>query len=480
MKKLSNLKPARVFYYFEEISQIPRGSGNMDAISSYCMEFARTHNLKAFRDDANNVVIFKKASAGYESAEPVILQGHLDMVCQKEETCNIDFEKDGLSLYVDGNFLKADGTTLGADNGIAVAMILAILESDTIVHPPIEALFTTDEEIGMIGASAFSTDCLHGKRMFNLDSEEPGMATVSCAGGSDLQVTLPVVRKTISGEKVTINLKGLQGGHSGVLIGEGRVNADILAGRVLQYAKQFADFELISINGGDKGNAIPLACTIEVLVQDAETFTASMEEYFATIQKEIAQREPNFAPTITRNGIGEYAVLDADSRDKLIYMLLCAPNGVMDMSAEIENLVETSLNLGILKTEPDSVFMHFTLRSNKKSALEFLEQKLKAFLEFAGGSVKTFGHYPPWEFKENSTLQKIYKETFREMFGYEPAITAIHAGLECGVFSGKIDGLDCISIGPEMYDVHTTGERLSISSTEETYSLLLKLLEQCK
>ena len=479
--KFEKIKPVRVFKYFEEITKIPHGSENMDKISSYCMEFAEKTGLKAIRDEANNVIIFKPASKGYESAEPVILQGHLDMVCQKEPENQIDFEKDGLRIYVDGDFVKADGTTLGADNGIAVAMIMAILESDEYKHPPIEAVFTTDEEIGMIGAGKLDIRLLKGKKMINLDAEEPDTLTVSCAGGSDFKLTVPAKRKLVRGQRVTIKINGLMGGHSGVEIHRGRINANILAGRILDFAKTVSDFELISICGGDKGNAIPLACLIEIVTFNAEAFCEKMRMYFEIIKAEYADsEEKDLDIVIDAKESGEYAVISSEISEKLIYLLLNAPNGVQKMSSTIEGLVETSLNLGILKTEEEKITMLFTLRSNKKSALDFLEKKMKTFVSIIEGEVEASGHYPPWEFNSDSTLQNMYKKVFADKFGYEPTVVAIHAGLECGIFSSMIDGLDCIAIGPQLHDVHTVKERLSISSTQEIFELLLKLLENCR
>lgn len=479
MGKLSSLEPKRVFEFFEEISAIPRGSGNMRQICAYCMEFAEKQGLRAECDAANNVIIYKDGTEGYEAAEPVILQGHLDMVCQKAEGCNIDFEKDGISLIAEGDTLRADGTTLGADNGIAVAMILAILASDDLAHPPIEALFTSDEEIGMLGAMALCADGLKGKRLINLDSEEADTITVSCAGGSDFCMTMRPERKAVRGTRIIINLKGLAGGHSGMEIDAGRVNADILMGRVLNEAKSIGDFELISVNGGDKGNAIPPSCRAEIAVVNEKEFVRRLSESLAVIKNEIADREPNFAPSLKVAETGEYRAFSAEVRDRLIAALLCVPNGVTERSVSIEGLVETSLNLGILKTEEDRLTMHFTLRSNKRSALEFLEKRLMCFADEFGYEAESFGHYPPWEFRADSPLLELCKECYEEQYGSKPSVAAIHAGLECGVFAAKIKDLDCISIGPDMSGVHTVGERLSISSAKATYELVLKILARC-
>lgn len=476
MRILENLEPKSVFGYFEELSQIPRGSGDMEKVSDYCIEFAKEHSLKAVRDAANNVIIYKPASKGYENYAPVILQGHLDMVCQKDEGTGIDFEKDGLELYTDGDYIKAKGTTLGADNGIAVAMIMSILASDDIAHPPIEAIFTTDEEIGMIGAMALSLDEIKGKRMINIDSEDSRVVTVSCAGGSDFKMTMPLEREKVNGKCIEVTVKGLKGGHSGVEINSGRVNANILLGRILGELRKKCKFSIISVDGGDKGNAIPLSATAKIVANDDEKALAILNEYEKVIKEEISAREENFALKLEVSE-GEYDAIKTPETDKIINLFLCAPNGVMEMSAEIEGLVETSLNLGIVKTENDSMLLHFTLRSNKKSAHLYLEDRLSAFATSVSCKVEKSGHYPPWEYNANSKLQEIYKEKYMEKFGAYPRVEAIHAGLECGVFASQIEGFDCISIGPEMHDIHTTKERLSITSTKEIYEIILEVLK---
>ncbi len=480
MKKLSALAPERVFAYFEEICSIPHGSGNMEQISRYCVDFAKRHGLRAVRDAANNVVIYKGGTAGYETAAPVILQGHLDMVCQKADGCDIDFETDGIRPYADGDFVRAAGTTLGADNGIAVAMALAILESDDIAHPPLEVLLTTDEETGMYGAMALDAKLLSGKKMINMDAEEPGTVTVSCAGGSNFLMTLGYAPARVRGTHITLRIAGLQGGHSGIEIHKGRVNADILMGRVLHEAKAVGDFRVICVSGGDKGNAIPLSCSAEIVVENAQVFADKLQHSMDMIQKEISDREPGATLNVCIGEMGEFDVLPGEASDTLTQLLLCAPCGVMAMSAGIEGLVETSLNLGILKTEAAAVQLLFTLRSNKQSALDFLEKRLFVLAKIFGCSTKTDGHYPPWEYKADSALQEIYKSCYRDLCGGEAKVEAIHAGLECGVFASKISDLDCIAIGPALFDVHTVNEHLSISSTAETFELVKQILSKCK
>lgn len=480
MNILNELKPKAVFKYFEEICAIPHGSQNQEQISEYCASFAKKNNLKYIKDNANNVIIFKDGTKGYENADPIILQGHIDMVCQKDEDSTINFETDGLEIYIDGDFIKANGTTLGADNGIAVAMIMTILESDTIPHPPIEAVFTTDEEIGMIGASALDTSVLKSKKMINLDAEEGHILTVSCAGGSDFRFILPIAKKTANGTRVILQLKGLKGGHSGVEIDKGRVNASILMGRILNYLENNIPFDILTINGGTKGNAITNANTTEIICQDPQNLVKIANEYFGIIKAEISTREGGALLEIKTEDTDEYTVLTDTCKEKLIYMLQTLPNGIIEMSCEIEGLVETSLNLGILETKEDHILMHIALRSNKLSALNYLEDRLTAIAKYNGCSFETGGKYQPWEFKLNSNLQKLYLETFREKFNKEPIVTAIHAGLECAVFSSQIKELDCIAMGPDMFDVHTTKEALSISSTKDIFELLCQILAKCK
>ncbi len=480
MSDLNTLQPKEVFDYFTALAEIPHGSGNMTAVADFCMNFAKEHSLRALRDKSDNVIIFKPATSGFEDAAPIILQGHLDMVCQKTEDSEIDFLRDGLKLYVDGDFLKARGTTLGADNGIAVAMVLAILASDSIAHPAIEAVFTTDEEVGMLGALALDTSPLTAKRMINLDSENMDCMTVSCAGGSDFAARIPVSRVKRSGEGLKIKLSGLLGGHSGVCIHEGRVNANILGGRLLNYLNLNADFELVSVSGGDKGNAIPNCCEIVICTDRGQALCDKINEYLKIVKQELSAREPQLSFEVTELGSSEYDVLSADDKTAVVFALCCALNGVRDMSKEIDGLVETSLNLGILETRDDEIYMLFALRSNKKTAMQALEDTLKAHFSMINASFEVGGHYPPWEFNPNSTLQRVYIDCYREHFGAEPRVEAIHAGLECGVFADKIADFDCIAIGPQMYDVHTTSERLSISSTAEIYKLLTEILAKCR
>ena len=480
MSKLEILNDKRVFHYFEEISSIHRGSGDMEAISRYCIAFADAHSLKHYTDSSRNVVIYTKGTKGFENSEPVILQGHLDIVCQKTDDCEIDFLTDGLDIYVDGDYIKAKGTTLGADNGIAVAMILAILESDDIAHPPIEAVFTTDEETGMYGAKALDMSVLKGKRMINLDSEEDDCITVSCAGGCDFRVSHKLEFVEVEGTKVTLSLSGLLGGHSGVEIHKGRANANTVVGKLLNNLKKHADFDIITICGGDKANAIPNACTVEFCVSDSDSFEAELKKAVELINHEYLDRENNMSLTYTKGDVATYSVLAKDDCKKFIAAICCTPNGVLEMSAGIEGLVETSLNLGILNIKNETLTMHYGLRSNKQVALESLSEKMDTFFDMLDFTHYCFGHYPPWEYRADSALRDLYIETYKQQFDKAPRVEALHAGLECGIFASAIEGFDCIAIGPTINDVHTVKEKLSITSASRIYATLVKLLAKMK
>lgn len=477
---MMQLEPQRVFYYFQKICSIPHGSGDMCKIASFCEDFAKQNSLEYVRDDFNNVVIYKKGTKGYEESQPVILQGHLDMVCQKEEGYDIDFLNDSIKAYVDGEFIKAQGTTLGADNGIAVAMVLAILESNNYAHPPIEAVFTTDEETGMDGALNIDMSLLKGKRMINIDSEEECNVTVSCAGGRNFAVNVTFERECVHSTEVTVNLKGLQGGHSGVEIHKGRVSANALAGRFLNRYILDSSVSLVSVNGGDKSNAITNSCEIKLAVKNPAEFLNTAKAYLDVIKKEISSREKGFYAEITVGAEAEINVIPEVLKKKLIFALVSSPQGVVSMSAEIEGLVETSMNLGILKTEENSILLNYSFRSNKKSSIDFLEEKMRTLFMDISCEISVFGSYPSWEYNANSALQKIYCDCYQKHNGKAPFIEAIHAGLECGVFDSKIDGLDCISIGPDMFDVHTFKERLSIASVQNIFAVLLDVLENLK
>lgn len=482
MGVLTGLQPERVFYYFEELAGIPHGSGNTRQISDWLTEFAREHHLEWEQDASGNVIIRKPASAGYENAPMVILQGHCDMVCEKTPGSAHDFARDGLKLGVDGDDIYAEETTLGGDDGIAVAYMMAILEDDTLAHPALEAVVTVDEEIGLLGAAAMDTSVLKGKMLLNLDSEEEGILTVSCAGGMTSVMELPVGRDEVSGVWYQVEISGLQGGHSGAEIHKNRANANILMGRLLHGLDLRMDFALAELEGGNKDNAIPRSCVAQIVIgsDGEETLYGYLETMQENFRKEYAGSEKEISVTARKTGSGAVPVLNPVSMQKALFFLMNLPDGVQKMSAQIPGLVETSLNLGILKLHPAVLEAVSGVRSSVGSAKDALGEKLEYLTEFLGGEYHAQGGYPAWEYQADTPLQKLAVSTYEELFHKTPKVEAIHAGLECGLFYEKIPGLDSISFGPDMKHIHTTEERLSISSTERTYRYLRKLLENIR
>lgn len=484
MSVLEGIKPERVFHYFEEICQIPHGSGNTKQISDYLVNFAKEHNFSYVQDESNNVIIRKKASAGYEQAAGVILQGHCDMVCEKKAGSAHDFAKDPLKLRVDGDFILAEDTTLGGDDGIAVAYMLAILEDDSIAHPALECVITTDEEIGLLGAYALDASVLKGRRLINLDSEEEGSIWVSCAGGMSSHCEIPVSRGKVSGVRCEIVIDGLAGGHSGAEIDKNRGNSNILLGRFLYGLEQQMGFALLDAEGGTKDNAIPRMSRASIVTQeeDFEALKAYAADLEADLKKEYERTDDGIRITVTKQDAGEFEVLSNVSREKVIFFLMNIPNGIQKMSGSIEGLVETSCNLGIfsMPVNDDHMFAISSVRSSVGSAKCALGDKICYLTEFLGGDYNVEGDYPAWEYREESELRDLMTAVYEEMYQEKPQVVAIHAGLECGLFYDRIEGLDCASIGPNMKDIHTSEETLSISSAARVYEYLLRVLAAMK
>ena len=471
MSVLEQYQPREALRYFEEICSIPHGSGDTKRISDYCVRFAKAHGLPCVQDEHNNIVICKPGTAGYEDHPPVILQGHLDMVGEKDADCDIDFSKDGLRLRCDGEYIFAEGTTLGGDDGIAAAYALAILAADDIKHPPIEAVFTVDEEIGMLGADAMDMSVLKGRVLLNCDSEDEGILTVSCAGGAPSALTRPIRREACAGQVWRVGVKNLTGGHSGVEINKGRANAS----KVLASVLRELPVRLISIDGGSKDNAIPRSCEALVVAQEKirEAFAAAAQQAKAGLP--AAETEAAFYCVPADSAP---LPMDEESSRAVIALLNALPNGVQKMSEDIPGLVQTSLNLGILKTQDDKVSMTFSVRSSVNAEKAALIDALKAVGLAHGASYGESGAYPAWEYQKHSRLRDVMISVFRELYGREPVVEAIHAGLECGIFSDRLPGLDAVSFGPQMHDIHTSRERLDLASAERTWKYLLAVLEQ--
>ncbi|MDD6211587.1 MAG: beta-Ala-His dipeptidase [Clostridiales bacterium] len=469
---------SRVFDYFEEICSIPHGSGNMKEISDYCVAFAKKHHLRYSQDEHFNVIIWKDASAGREEEPAVILQGHLDMVAVAEEGSSFNFLTDSLQLKKEGDLLSANGTTLGGDDGIAVAMCLALLDDDTLSHPSLECVFTVDEEVGMLGAQELDISLLRGKYMLNLDCEDEGKVTVSCAGGIRAQISIPMVSEVRRGFLCRIHAAGLEGGHSGVEIHKGRVNGNRLMMEILLRCGKAVSAGIAELGGGAADNAIPAQAESIILVGEENKEKA--EECLTLLADEltskICPKEPNFALTWEwEEEPAEVSCWTQEAYEKLDNMWK-VPDGVQAMSRELPGLVETSLNLGIMESSKDQWKLTYSIRSSIQEKKEEVEEVLKKAAETLRGTCDFMGDYPGWPVRAESPLLNLAKDLFLEMYGKELEVEAIHAGLECGIFASQIPELDIIAMGPDMYDIHSPREKLSISSTERMYLYVREML----
>ena len=474
---LNNLNPSLVFKYFEEISQIPRGSGNEKQISDYLYKVAKDLNLEVIQDEHLNILIRKPATKGYENCPGVILQGHMDMVCEKNKDVDHDFEKDPIELRIIDDMIYANGTTLGADNGIAVAMGLAVLASNDLSHPALEVLITSDEEAGMSGAIGLDGNILKGKYIINLDSEEEGYLLVSCAGGNRSYVTLPLTYKSIDEDKevLLLEVKGLLGGHSGMDIVKQRANSNVTMGRVLNLLD--VEFDLVEVNGGSKNNAIPRECEAKVVVNknQVDDFKASLLKIEEILKHEFRVTDADLRLEISQTS-AEKALSD-DCKAKAILLLNLIPNGIQTQSMEIENLVESSTNLGVVRTVGDEMSFESAVRSSVATLRENINNKTKLLADAIGANFESTNGYPAWEYAKDSKLEHICVDVYEKLTGKKPIITAIHAGLECGLLLDKMDGAEAISMGPDMFEVHTPNEHVSISSIKNVWDYLVKVLE---
>ena len=483
MAKLEGLKPEKVFQFFEMLCSVPHGSGNTKQVSDLCVKFAQERGLRYQQDALNNVIIWKDASPGYEDAEPLIFQGHIDMVCAFDPDCGIDMRTDGINLVVDGDWIKANKTSLGADNGIGVAIAMALLDDETLRHPRLEALFTTDEETGMFGADGVDLSELEGHNLINLDSEEEGYLTVSCAGGVRVDCQFPAdweaVPDGMQFYEVVIN--GLKGGHSGAEIDKGRASATQLMGRFLFRAEKEAGLRVAFMEGGTFTNVIPLYCRSVVAVpkDKAAAFEALCAADEAMFQNEYLTPDPGLRMKTVPTTAADRVFSEARTK-ALLNMMLLAPYGVQAMSMDIEGLVQTSLNLGVIKTEKEGIGLYFSLRSSIQSQKDMLAERLEALCGLFGASFSTHDPYPAWAYKKESRLRDAMSEACKAVLGKEPGITATHGGLECGLFMEKRPDFDCVSLGPELHEVHSVRERLSISSTERLYSIMRIFVENWK
>jgi len=478
---LENLKPAEVFRYFEALTRIPRGSGNEKQVSGFLVDFAKKRKLDVFQDKALNVIIRKPGTAGYEHSPAVIIQGHMDMVCEKTEECRHDFLKDPLALKIKGDILRADGTTLGADNGIAVAYGLALLDSADLPHPPLELLVTTSEETGMDGAHAVQADQLKGKILLNIDAEEEGALFVSCAGGVNVVCQFHTRWEQAAGGALLIKVSGLKGGHSGMEIIQQRANAIKLLSRILDAAGAAGTFGIAALSGGAKSNAIArqAQATITAKAPVLTRIKAIVKGLARDLKAEFAIADPDIKVAAVAGG-KVARQLDRASTEKLIAFLVAAPNGVQSMSKDLEGLVESSLNLGVLEQSDKHIQLTLSVRSCVDSIREDLTRRVEALAGLAGATSARAGAYPAWQYQPESRIRELCVTVYKHLSGSEPQIKAIHAGLECGLLRVKLPRTDMISFGPNLYGVHTPEEHLSIQSVANTWKFLTTVLARLK
>ncbi|MBQ8063978.1 MAG: aminoacyl-histidine dipeptidase [Clostridia bacterium] len=478
--KIKGYEPARLFQNFEDFSAVPRGSGFEKEASDFLVSFAENLGLEVFQDPYWNVIVKKPGSKGADDLPPVIFQGHIDMVCEKVHGCDHDFHKEGIDMYVtEDGWLTANGTTLGGDDGIADAIMMTLLEDDTLVHPPLECVFTVDEEVGLLGANKLDYSRLEGRRMINLDSEDEGIVTVSCAGGMDYKLLKTLVREEKSGYKVTVLLKGLLGGHSGTDIDLGRANADKLLARALNRVLDDPDAQLLQFQGGTKDNAIPREDEAEVLLptlEQAQKAEELLNHYGDLFYAEVHTVEPDIETVVTAPEACTAKVLSRKDSEDLVHAVLLSPNGVQRRDPNMDNFVLTSLNLGVLKTDEDRAMIWFAPRSSVDSLMEAVTDELALTAKTFGFETEVSGAYPGWEKVENSELCETMKRSYRSLFGEELKVEGIHAGLECGLFYANLPGLDPVSIGPTMRGVHTPDEKMDLSSCERTYRFVVDVL----
>ena len=479
--KIKGCKPEKLFNFFEEISAVPRGSKNNQGISDYLVKFAEDRNLDFYRDDLLNVIIRKPGSKGALDKDPVILQGHMDMVCEKIEGCDHDFEKEGIDIVVEDGFVHANGTTLGADDGTAVALMLTILDDDNAVHPPLECLFTTDEEIGLLGAAGLDCSQLKGHTMINLDSEEEGVITVSCAGGMRYTMERKYQSTELTGTEVKLSVSGLLGGHSGSDVDKERTNGIKLMARILDTVSDNKNAHLVHFTGGSKDNAIPRECKAAVLFNtaaDAAEAVKKWELLKKDLENEILPFEKSFQFSIDSEDNVTCKVMNREDSDALLGAVLLVPNGVRKRNPSKDFFVITSLNLGVIRTENGVAELVFSPRSSIESLQEETISLLNRTASLFGFETAIDGRYPGWEYKENSKVREVFIESYSQLFNDDLKVEAIHAGLECGLFSAQIPNLDAVAVGPTLTGVHTPDEKMELASFERFYSLLEDVLKR--
>lgn len=494
---LEKYQPQKVFHYFEQICRIPHPSYHCESISNYLMDFAKAHGLEAYQDQFYNVIIIKEASAGKEELEPIMIQGHMDMVTVKDDGIRIDMQKEGLQLAIDGDYIYAKGTSLGGDDGIAIAYGLALLDDDTLSLPRIELVVTTEEEVGMEGATGIDLFVCRANRMLNLDSEDEGEFVVACAGGMRVHADMEAGEKLPLTENellYCIEVGGLAGGHSGTEIIRHSANACKVIGSVLHglWAMD-CPFMMMDLEGGTKDNAIPIyaKALIAVSKERKDQIKANIDKLHEDFRKQYGATDPdgyvkcsevepadrNDTQSCLRNTKKEILLFSKERTRQIIDFLCEIPNGVQSMCTEMPELPQTSLNLGIMKGEADGIHFDFSLRSSVSAEKKELCDKVCEIIDKYEGTYELGGDYPAWEYKADSALREHLVRVYEKQYGKLPEVLSIHAGLECGILASKKPGLDCVSVGPDILDIHTTRERLSISSVQRVWKFLVEALE---
>ena len=481
---MKTLEPSLVWNFFHDITQIPRPSKREERVIAYLKNFSKNNNLIFKSDAAGNVLICKAATPGFEDSKTVVLQAHIDMVCEKNSDVDLNFETDAIQTYIEDDWVKATGTTLGGDNGIGMAMMLALLASDDISHPSLECLFTVDEETGLTGAFALEKNFLTGQTLINLDSEDDGEIFVGCAGGIDTTAKLSYTNDKCPEGYFTfsIKVKGLTGGHSGDDINKGRGNANKILNRYLWKVNKTTDLRISKIDGGNLRNAIPreAQATVCVPYAEKENVRVLLNHYIAELEIELGDIEPKMQ-ILLESELNHETVIDKKTSDALLNVLYACPHGVKAMSHDMPNLVETSTNLASIKmSENQEIVITTSQRSSIESSKYDIANQVEAVLLLSGAIVSHGDGYPGWKPNLKSDLLKIAQQSYKTLFHSEPNVRAIHAGLECGLFLEKYPNLDMISIGPQMYGVHSPEERLSISSTQKCWKWLVDILEKSK
>ena len=469
--------PEKALAYFEELCKIPHGSGNEEAVARYIENFAKERSLFVIRDKNNNVFIRKEATAGYENIPAYLLQGHTDMVCAKETSSDHDFERDSLDLYMENGWLRARGTTLGGDDGIAVAFMLALLDGEIEEHPTLECLFTVEEETGLGGAESFDYSVVTAKRMINLDSESEGEVCAGCAGGVRSKINFVPTLEKSCGDVITLSIDGLFGGHSGVEINCGRANAITMAGGILCEIAKEQGLALISLVGGEKDNAIPRMCEARFVVEDASRALAVIERLDGEIREGLCEADKNLKISVSVDADVEDIETIAESAE-ILALIQSIKVGVLAMSAHLDGLVEFSRNLGVIEINGEGAYITYSSRSAKEEQIDLSEEQVNAQVEKLGASVRHTGRYPGWDFLPESELRDSYVRKFKEIMGTDVKTVVIHAGLECGIIKSRIPDMDIISVGPNMRNIHTPDEALELESCARLFKVLKAVLSE--